>query len=190
MYPFEFSVENGFLKEITDAEAETPILWPPHGLIGKDWCWEGLGAGGEGDDRGWDGWMASLTQCTWVWVNSGIWWRTGRPGVLWFMGSQTVGHNWATELNWLKRNKPKRVWGNRRGKIHRNLGQLESIWKNDNDLGYLSKLYPKPAVGAVKKEFSLLHRILSEKAMAPHSSTLALKIPWTRSLVGCSPWGR
>ena len=54
---------------------------------------EGLGAGGEGDDRGWDGWMASLTQCTWVWVNSWCWWWTGRPGVLWFMGSQRVGHD-------------------------------------------------------------------------------------------------
>ena len=64
------------------------------------WCWEELGPGEEGDDRGWDGWMASLTQWTWVWVNSGNWWRTGRPGVLWFMGSQRVGHNWATELNW------------------------------------------------------------------------------------------
>ena len=64
------------------------------------WCWEGLGAGGEGDDRGWDGWMASLTQQTWVWVNSGSWWWTGRPGVLWFMGSQRVRYNWATELNW------------------------------------------------------------------------------------------
>ena len=64
------------------------------------WCWEGLGAGGEGDDRGWDGWMASLTRWTWVWVNSGSWWWTGRPGVLWFMGSQRVGHDWATELNW------------------------------------------------------------------------------------------
>ena len=64
------------------------------------WCWEGLGAGGEGDDRGWDGWMASLTQWTWVWANSGSWWWTGRPGVLRFMGSQRVGHNWATELNW------------------------------------------------------------------------------------------
>ena len=64
------------------------------------WCWEGLGAGGEGDDRGWDGWMASLTWWTWVWVNSGSWWWTRRPGVLWFMGSQRVGHDWATELNW------------------------------------------------------------------------------------------
>ena len=64
------------------------------------WCWEGLGAGGEGDDRGWGGWMASLTQWTWVWVNSRSWWWTGRPGMLWFMGSQRVGHDWATELNW------------------------------------------------------------------------------------------
>ena len=64
------------------------------------WCWEGLGAGGEGDDRGWDGWMASPTQWTWVWVNSRSWWWTGRPGVLWFMGSWRVGHDWATELNW------------------------------------------------------------------------------------------
>ena len=63
------------------------------------WCWEGLGAGGEGDDRGWDGWMVSLTRWTWVWVNSGSWWWTGRPGVLRFMGSQRVGHDWATELN-------------------------------------------------------------------------------------------
>ena len=64
------------------------------------WCWEALGAGGEGDDRGWDGWMASLTRWMWVWVNSGSWWWMGRPGVLRFLGSQRVGHDWATELNW------------------------------------------------------------------------------------------
>ena len=68
------------------------------------WCWEGLGAGGEGNDRGWDGWMASLTRWTWVWVNSGSWWWTRRPGVLWFMKSQRVGHDWATELNWTELN--------------------------------------------------------------------------------------
>ena len=56
----------------------------------------------EGDDRGWDGWMASLTQRTWVWVNSGSWWWTGRLGVLQSMGLQRVGHDWATELNWKK----------------------------------------------------------------------------------------
>ena len=64
------------------------------------WCWEELGAEGEGDDRGWDGWMASPTGWPWVWVNSGRWWWTGRPCVLRFMGSQRVGHDWATELNW------------------------------------------------------------------------------------------
>ena len=68
------------------------------------WCWEGLGAGGEGDDRGWEGWMASLSQRTWVWVNSRSWRWTGRPGVLRFMGSQRVGHDWATELNWTELN--------------------------------------------------------------------------------------
>ena len=69
-------------------------------------CWEGLVAGGEGDNGGWDGWMASPTQWTWVWVNSGSWWWTGRPGVLWFMGSQRVRHDWATELNWTELNSP------------------------------------------------------------------------------------
>ena len=64
------------------------------------WCWEGLGAGREGNDIGWDGWMASPTQWPWVWVNSGSWWWTGRPGVLRFMGLQSVGHDWETELNW------------------------------------------------------------------------------------------
>ena len=62
----------------TDAEAETPILWPPHEELThrkRPWCWEGLGEGGEGDDRGWDGWMASPTWWTWVWVNSRcLWW--------------------------------------------------------------------------------------------------------------------
>ena len=63
-------------------------------------CWERLRPGGEGDDRGWDSWMASLTQWTWIWVNPGSWWWTGRPGTLQSMGSQKVGHNWTTELNW------------------------------------------------------------------------------------------
>ena len=68
----------------TDADAEAPILWPPDAksqLTGKDCYWQRLRAG-EGDDRGWDGWMASPTQCTWVWANSRRWWRTGKPCVL------------------------------------------------------------------------------------------------------------
>ena len=63
-------------------------------------CWERFKVGGEGDDRGWDGWMASLTRWTWVWASSRGWWWTGRPGMLQSMGSHRVGHNWATELNW------------------------------------------------------------------------------------------
>ena len=87
----------------TDAEAETPILWPPHAkswLIGKDsdagrdWGQEEKGTTED------DGWMASPTRWTWVWVNSGSWWWTGRPGMLQFMGSQRVRNNCVTELNW------------------------------------------------------------------------------------------
>ena len=66
----------------------------------RPWCWERLKAEGEGDDRGWDGWEASPTQWTWVWVGSRSWWWTGRTGVLQSMGSQRVGQGWATELNW------------------------------------------------------------------------------------------
>ena len=62
--------------------------------------WERLKAGGEGDNTGWDGWMASLTQCTWVWVGSGSWWWTGKHGMLQSMGSQKVRYDWVTELNW------------------------------------------------------------------------------------------
>ena len=91
----------------TDAEAATPILWPPHEkswLIGKvppdagrmRWL----------DARGWDGWMESLTRWTWVWVNSGSWWWTGRHGMLRFMGSQRVGRNWVSELNWKEKALP------------------------------------------------------------------------------------
>ena len=85
-----------------DAKAETPVLATSCKELShwkRLWCWEGLGSGGEGDDRAWDGWMLSLTRWTWVWVDSGSWWWTGRPGVLWFMGSQRVGHNWATSLH-------------------------------------------------------------------------------------------
>ena len=91
--------------ERTDIEAETITLAPwceelTH--LKRPWCWERLKAGKEGEDRGWDVWMASLTQWTWVWVDSGRWWWTGRPGMLQSMGLQRVWHNWAPELNWLK----------------------------------------------------------------------------------------
>ena len=104
-------------------------------------CWEGLGAGGEGEDRGWDGWMASPTRCTWIWVNSRSWWWTGRPGVLRFMGLQRVGHDWATELHWTE------------VCVSEDYRMTSRIWCH---------LTSNP-----------------EKAMAPYSSILAWKIPWT-----------
>ena len=89
----------------TDAEAEAPntlaTWWEELTHWKRPWCWERLKAGGEGDDRGWDGWMASLTWWTWVWANSMRWWWTGKPDMLQSMGSQRVGHdlsNW-TELS-------------------------------------------------------------------------------------------
>ena len=88
----------------TDVEAETPILWPPDAkswhLWKTPWCWERVKAGGEGDDRGWDGWMASLTQWTWVWANPRSWWWTGKLGVLvtGVAKNRTWLSNW-TELN-------------------------------------------------------------------------------------------
>ena len=73
----------------------TVCVW----LMKRPWFWERL-RGGEGDNRGWDGWMASPTQWTRVWVNTGSWWWTGRAGVLQSLGSQRVRHDWTTEF-WL-----------------------------------------------------------------------------------------
>ena len=70
----------------------------------RPWCWERVKAGGEGDDRGWGGWMASLTRWTGVWASSRSWWWTGKPGMLQSMVSQRVRHNWATELGWTDAN--------------------------------------------------------------------------------------
>ena len=85
----------------TDAEAETPTLWPPDAKNPRPRCWERLKVGGEGADRGWDGWMASLIQWTWVWVNSGSWWWIGRLGVLRSMWSQSQIRlsNWTTSVS-------------------------------------------------------------------------------------------
>ena len=87
-----------FIRKI-DTEAEASVLWPPDvksRLVDKDWCCERLRAV-EGDDRGWDGWMASPTPWTWVWVNSRRRWRTEKPGVLQSMESQKVRHGLVSE---------------------------------------------------------------------------------------------
>ena len=86
----------------TDAEAEAPTAtwWEEQTHWKRPWCWERLKVGGEGGDKGWDGWMALPMGWTWVWVGSRSWWWTGKPGMLQSMGSQRVGDNWVTELNW------------------------------------------------------------------------------------------
>ena len=87
----------------TRAEVETPNsnldTWCEEVTHWKrPWCWARLKVGGEGDDRGWQGWMASRIQWAWVWVNSRSWWWTWKPDVMQFMGSQRVGHDWASKL--------------------------------------------------------------------------------------------
>ena len=91
----EYSFEGRMLKLKPQSFPSTG--WEELTYWKRLWCWESLRAGGEGDDRGWDGWIASPTRWTWVWVNSGSWWRTGKPGVPQSMGSGRIGHNWANK---------------------------------------------------------------------------------------------
>ena len=127
----------------------------------RPWCWERLRAGGEGDDRGWDGWMASPTRWTWVWVNSRSWWWTGKPGVL-RLWVHRVGHDWATELNW---------WAVIEYEASRCCSGKDSIC-NARDTGSLPG-----------QEDPL------EKRMATYSSTLAWEIPWTEDPGGLQSMG-
>ena len=96
-----------FRTVVLEKTLESPLdcreVQPVHPKEDQSWVLIGrtnAKADTQGDNRGWDGWMASLTQWTWVWVDSGSWWWTGRPGVLWFMGLQWVRHDLETELNW------------------------------------------------------------------------------------------
>ena len=128
-----YSIQGLFLLD-----AKSWLIWEDPDARKRLWCWEGLGAGGKGDDRGWDGWMASLTRWTWVWMNSRSWWWTGRPGALRFMGSQRVGHDWATELNWTELMLGK-TEGRRRGR--RRMRWLDSVTDStDMSLGKLREL--------------------------------------------------
>ena len=127
------------------------------------WCWEGLGARGEGDDRGWDGWMASLTRWMQVSVNSGSWWWTGRPGVLRFMGSQRVRHDWATELIWSEATNTR---ASLVAQTLKNLPVIQVTW-----------------VQSLGRENPL------EKGMATHPSILAWRIPRTEEPVGLQSMG-
>ena len=115
----------------------------------RPWCWERLKAGGEGDDRGGDGWMALLTKWMWVWASFGGWWQTGKPGVLQSKGLKRVRHDWVTELNWIFH------WGFPGGSD----GKDAAMWETRvQSLGWEDHL---------------------EKRTATHSSILAWRIPWT-----------
>ena len=124
-----------------DAKAD----WPPHvksWLIGKDSdAGRDWGTGGEGDNQGWDGWMASRTRRTWVWVNSGRWWWTGRPGELRLMGSQRVGHDWATKLKLKLKGTFHAKMGTIKGRNGMNLTEAEDIKKRWQE--YTEELYKK-----------------------------------------------
>ena len=157
----------------TDVEAETPIFWPPDVKswliwkdpdVGKDRRQEEKGM------RGWDGWMASPTQWTWVWVNSRSWWWTGRPGMQRFMGSQRVGHNWATELNWTKYlSKVMAPVANLAvGEVYQVLG-ASLVAQMVKNLPAMQETW----IWSLGWEDPL------EKGMATHSSILAWRIPWT-----------
>ena len=126
------------------------LMWRTNSFE-RPWCWERLKVGGEGDNRRWDGWMASPTQWTWVWVNSGSWWWTGRPGVLQSMGSQRVGHDWVTELNWTEWSHASLV-----AQMVKNQSAMQETWVWS--LGWEDDL---------------------EKGMTTHSNILAWRIPWT-----------
>ena len=91
------SSNQSILKEISP---ETPTTWCKElTYLKRSWCWERLKVGGKEDERGWDGWISSPTQWTWVWVGPGRWWWTGKPGMLQSMGFQRFRQDWATELN-------------------------------------------------------------------------------------------
>ena len=145
-----------------DAEAESPVLWPPDArnwLIGKEpWFWERLKVGGGGDDRGWDGWITSPTQWTWVWVSSRSWWWTRKPCVLQYMGSQRVRHHWATELNWTEQ-----------GPTHQSKTQF----------------FPSsvPPSGILHKPLSLSHHRADRRIKKQHSLTVAVQKSYYRKVI-------
>ena len=130
----------------------------------RPWCWERLRAGGEGDDRGWDGWMASPTQWTWVWVDSRSWCWTGTPGMLQFMGLQRVRFNWATELN-----------------IFQHSGFLNNVIVTGTDVVQSPSCVPQGLfqwVGSLHQMAKILELQLQYQSSNEYSGLISFKIDW------------
>ena len=153
------------------------------------------------NNKGWwtcgekgNGWVASLTRWTWVWVNSGSWWWTGRPGVLWFMGSQRVGHDWATELNWTENDTISQIHDNvfsyLLGRIicfsnHPQISREEMSYWNVFSLGQQSKFLFWPLC-----PWCLVSSLVNLKIKWHPTPVLLLgKSHGWKSLLGCNPWG-
>ena len=169
------------------------------------WCWKGLGAGGEGDDKGWDGWMASPTQWTWVWVNSRSLWWAGRPGVLWFMGLQRVGHelsDW-TELSWTEYfyclhsfsfSRMSYIWS---PSVYIAFSDWLLSLSNMHLLSLhifsvtslVAQMVKNLLVMQETRLWSLGQEDPLEKRMATHSSILAWRIPWREEACGLQSMG-
>ena len=149
----------------------------------RPWCWEGLRAGGEGDYRGWDGWMASPTRWAWVWVNSGSLWWTGRPGVLQFMGLQRVGHDWATELNWTELNIV--GWDF----IENHITDVLKFCFTADGLKIWFFFFRKLLSSWSTFKYGMVHKVPWRRKMQPTPVFLPGKFHGLRSLAGYSPWG-
>ena len=149
------------------------LMWKADSLE-KTLMLERLRARGEGGDRGWDDWMTSLIQWTWILANSGRWWRTGKPGVLQFMGWQRVGHDWETELNWTdaEAKAAKLCWPDAKSQI---IGK-------DPDAG---KDWGQEEKGVIEDEMVGWHHWLSGHEF---EQTLGVS-KGQGSLACCSPWG-
>ena len=164
--------------------------WEEMTHLKRPCCWVRLKVGGEGDNRGWDGWMASLTQWTWVWVNSGSWWWTGRPGVLQSMRSQRVRCDWSTELNWMEFERASLMAQLVKSTCNaRDPGLIPRSGRSTGgDIGYLLQYSWVSLVAYLVKNLPAMRETWVqswgwedplEKGKATHSSILAWWIPWT-----------
>ena len=145
-------------------------------------CWERLKAGGEGNNRGWDGWMASLTQWTWVWASSGSWWWTWKPGVLQSMGLQRVGHDWVTEQG--------------EGSLLKQFERIEKQSKREAELFFLLQSFSSTLITEPSRSLGCRSRSVTErKLFCNQNKSFAcfrdrpLGVPKSLQLQACSVWG-